>query len=126
MYFLDDRIYMGQFNNGLLDGYGEFLWPDGKKYFGYYKDDNKHGFGIFVWSTNPLKAYIGFWKDGRQHGIGIMVNSNTVKHGLWSEGKKELFFKSTWEMKKHATSEQLIYMKFLQKDISYIVDFFLI
>ena len=30
-----------------MNGYGEFFWKDGKKYFGYYNNDKKNGFGIF-------------------------------------------------------------------------------
>ena len=92
IYFMDDRIYMGQLKNGLMNGYGEFFWSDGKKYIGFYQDDNKHGFGIFLWSSNPLKVYIGFWSQGKQNGAGIMVNGKTSKYGLWNDGKKEVFF----------------------------------
>jgi len=34
-----------------MDGYGEFIWKDGKKYVGYYKNDKKHGFGIYYWES---------------------------------------------------------------------------
>ncbi len=125
MYFLDERVYLGQFKNGLLNGYGEFIWPDGKKYFGFYKDDNKHGFGTFIWSSNPRKVYIGFWVDGKQHGVGIMINGKVVKYGLWNEGKKETFFQSAWQMKNYAKSEQIQYIKFLTKDVTEILNFFM-
>ena len=26
-----------------MDGKGEFTWPDGRKYTGYYSEDKKHG-----------------------------------------------------------------------------------
>jgi hypothetical protein len=32
-----------------MDGYGEFSWPDGRKYVGEYKMDKKNGYGIFEW-----------------------------------------------------------------------------
>lgn len=32
-----------------MDGKGEFLWPDGKKYVGDYKEDKKCGIGSFYW-----------------------------------------------------------------------------
>lgn len=32
-----------------MDGEGEFVWPDGRKYQGNYRDDKKEGFGIFEW-----------------------------------------------------------------------------
>lgn len=32
-----------------MDGKGEFRWPDGRKYTGYYVEDKKHGYGEFEW-----------------------------------------------------------------------------
>jgi hypothetical protein len=32
-----------------MDGTGEFVWPDGRKYVGNYVEDKKHGFGEFEW-----------------------------------------------------------------------------
>ena len=32
-----------------MHGYGEFSWPDGRKYLGEYVDDKKEGKGIFEW-----------------------------------------------------------------------------
>lgn len=32
-----------------MDGKGEFVWPDGRKYNGHYVEDKKHGFGEFEW-----------------------------------------------------------------------------
>ena len=32
-----------------MDGYGTFLWPDGRFYKGDYFNDKKHGKGLFKW-----------------------------------------------------------------------------
>jgi hypothetical protein len=32
-----------------MNGQGEFTWPDGRIFQGYYKDDKKEGYGIFEW-----------------------------------------------------------------------------
>lgn len=32
-----------------MDGEGVFVWPDGRKYHGQYKDDKKEGYGVFEW-----------------------------------------------------------------------------
>ena len=49
-----------------MDGYGEFYWGnEGKKYFGFYKDDLKQGFGVYVWNFDPIEAYMGFWEKGK-------------------------------------------------------------
>ena len=36
--------------NNKLEGKGIFIWPDGRKYDGEYKDDKKDGYGVFEWS----------------------------------------------------------------------------
>ena len=32
-----------------MEGTGVFVWPDGRKYEGEYRDDKKEGKGIFYW-----------------------------------------------------------------------------
>lgn len=32
-----------------MDGRGCFVWLDGRKYTGEYKNDKKHGHGVFDW-----------------------------------------------------------------------------
>ena len=61
-----------------MHGKGEFTWPDGKKYIGNLKknqkiikhifigdyiEDKKEGFGEFYWQDG--KIYKGYWKDGK-------------------------------------------------------------
>jgi len=70
-----------------MHGYGEFLWSEGKKFFGFYKNDKKDGFGIYFWPNN--KFYIGFWKCGKQDGIGKYIKDNNIKYGRWKDGQKE-------------------------------------
>lgn len=45
-----------------MHGYGRYILPDGKRYEGQYKDDQKHGFGIYIWPDGRL--YKGFWQHG--------------------------------------------------------------
>lgn len=30
----DGKMYSGEWKNNLMDGYGEYVWADGKKYIG--------------------------------------------------------------------------------------------
>ena len=50
-----------------MHGYGEFYWNDGKKYFGFFKEDKKEGFGIHCQSNTIF--YNGFWKNGKRDGF---------------------------------------------------------
>lgn len=40
-----------------MNGTGETVWPDNKRYQGEYLDDKKHGQGIFEWGNG--KKYEG-------------------------------------------------------------------
>ena len=47
----------------------------------------KHGSGLFVWPNG--KKYQGQWKEGKQDGVGIyMDNNGTKKYGQWKAGKR--------------------------------------
>ena len=73
-----------------MHGYGEFVWKEGKKYYGFYKNDKKNGFGIYYWPNE--KYYVGFWKDGKQNGLGKYIKGNNIRYGVWKDGKKESWF----------------------------------
>ena len=71
-----------------MEGKGIFLWPDGRKYEGEFKNDKKNGYGEFTSSDG--KKYKGEWKDGKQNGEGELFNpkDNTWKKGIWANGKR--------------------------------------
>jgi len=120
-------------NEGKLDGFGEFLWPKGKKYCGYYKNDKKDGFGIFFWDIQNIKyfdeklpvfknikVYIGFWNEGYMNGVGLKINDGVKKYGLWKNGKKMMWIDSVENAKKYFKNHQKKYLKIMlgnQKDL---------
>ena len=68
-----------------MNGEGVFNWPDGKKYTGMYKDDQKNGHGTFE-MPNGCK-YTGEWLNNKQHGEGVFTLSNgEEKAGTWENG----------------------------------------
>ena len=69
-----------------MNGYGEFFWIDGKKYFGLYKEDKREGFGLHYQPNKYIFA--GFWKDGQKNGLGKYIKGKSVKYGIWKNGKK--------------------------------------
>jgi hypothetical protein len=78
-----------------MDGEGVFVWPDGRKYHGQYKDDKKEGYGVFEWYLtcnfrNDGRKYKGMWKNGKQHGEGEFWHpkENSWKRGIWNDGKR--------------------------------------
>ena len=79
-------------NEGKLDGFGEFLWSEGKKYWGYYKNDKKDGFGIFFWDLQNIRYFIeklsifkninvygGFWEEEDMNGVGLKISDGIIK-----------------------------------------------
>ena len=46
-----------------MDGKGTFNRPDGRNYYGQYKNDKKHGYGIFKWPDGS--EYEGYWGNGK-------------------------------------------------------------
>ena len=52
-----------------------------------YYDDKKQGHGVFVWPDG--RKYNGYWKNGKQEGVGIHQNAKGEnKYGYWSNGKR--------------------------------------
>lgn len=99
-----------------MDGYGEFVWAEGKKYCGFYKDDKKDGFGLYYWHGD--KFFIGFWKEGKQNGFGKYIKGNNIKYGLWKDGKKEKWFEDENDFSRAISPENEKFLALFFKDIN--------
>jgi len=69
--------YMGEWKDGKKHGQGTFTSPDGSRYVGEFKDGKKHGQGTF--SLSGSKIYEGKWKNGKFNGKGTFIFSNGNK-----------------------------------------------
>ena len=110
--FFNGDAYIGQYINGLPEGYGEYIWSNGSNYkgefkqglrygFGCWKKDNtensesyrghyvldlKSGHGIYTWPDN--KFYKGEFFNDKKHGFGELYHKDILKYrGNWAEGK---------------------------------------
>ena len=45
----DGSQYLGEMNNGALDGYGVFVWDNGDLWFGNFKNGQRKGLGIYLY-----------------------------------------------------------------------------
>lgn len=99
-----------------MEGIGIYVWNDGRKYEGQYKDDKKHGFGVYNWADG--RCYEGYWYKGKQHGIGTYVvpKENKMKYGLWEDGKRIEWFDE--DQVSQITRKQLDYTQFFNQSDS--------
>ena len=71
--------YQGEVENGVPNGLGFIIFPDGNKYVGSWKNGKKDGLGTFTWSWGG--KYVGSWKNGE-------VNSQIQGTLTLSDGSK--------------------------------------
>jgi hypothetical protein len=106
-----------------MDGYGEFSWKDGNRYYGYYVSDKKEGFGVFHW-PNSEKVFVGFWKNGKQEGVGKKLAVGKVKYCYWKNGKIFKDYDGLEMAINELTKQQLVYSKFLYNEIDDLLEYF--
>ncbi|XP_060786136.1 alsin isoform X2 [Neoarius graeffei] len=70
---LKDATYTGRWLSGKPHGSGTLKWPDGRVYYGTFKNGLEDGFGDCMMpnkSFNRYDRYKGHWKEGKMHGFG--------------------------------------------------------
>ena len=83
--------YIGQINpnTGNLDGKGIYIWNNGTKYIGNWKDGCMHGEGILIDSNNNLIFQGNYYKNKR-YGKGLFaINDNEYYEGEFFDDKME-------------------------------------
>ena len=85
----DGSKYEGAFKDGKPSGQGTLTSPGWYNYVGQWKNDKFHGHGTLTWSNGD--KYEGEWKDGRRNGQGILSYSvpccGQKYRGEWKNGK---------------------------------------
>jgi hypothetical protein len=81
-----NRTYYGEFSDCKINGQGIWVWEDGLRTEGQYKDGLQHGFGSTVYPDGG--KYIGEFKDDRYHGQGKLTFPDTDKAWGWEENEK--------------------------------------
>ena len=70
-------VYKGEVENGVPNGLGILIDPDGIKYVGEWIHRWKNGQGTFTWSDGG--EYVGSWKNGtRWNGTFYDKNGNII------------------------------------------------
>ncbi len=74
----DDKYKGGTSSENVLHGYGEYLWADGQKYCGEWKNDKRTGLGVYFYPNN--NRYEGQLFDSKHHGYGVFYLENESKY----------------------------------------------
>ena len=79
------------FINGVANGKGQKIYPNGDSYQGNFKDNLFSGKGTFVYGMSSEKwsgdKYIGDFESGNRHGTGTYTQLNGVTYvGEWRHG----------------------------------------
>ncbi len=70
------------------DGYGVYVWDDGERYEGEWKNGKKHGFGTYFY--NKQSIYSGTWKNGQKYYFGTYYwPDGDFFMGLYKDGKSK-------------------------------------
>ena len=68
------------------DGQGTFIYDNGDKYVGEFKDGRRHGQGTFTAADGD--KYVGEWRDGERHGRGTASFPNGNQYvGEWKDDR---------------------------------------
>jgi len=63
-----------------------YLWENGTKYMGEWKDGKRHGQGTMTYHDGS--KFVGKWKDGRKNGQGTETYPSGRKYeGEWKNNK---------------------------------------
>lgn len=82
-----DNKYVQQTANGCLsgdctNGYGIYLFDDGRKYLGTFKNGEPHAQGTVFYPDGA--KYVGSWKGKQRNGEGTLFSTNGfIQEGAW-------------------------------------------
>lgn len=83
--FDDGSYYSGDWENGIMHGYGMMHYVDGGKYYGNWANNLRHGEGDMTYSNRT--TYSGEWKYDKPNGYGSReVEDGTIYDGDWLDG----------------------------------------
>lgn len=82
----DGSTWYGELDSqGLLSGYGTWIWPNGDRYDGYCSHGYLNGQGTYAWANGEF--YEGTWFNGLQHGHGVIIRPDGTRiEGNWNQG----------------------------------------
>ena len=84
--FDDGKRFYGEFYNGDISGFGTMVHPSGAKYVGEWKNNKKHGKGSYHYADGGL--FKGSYVNGEKKGWGVRFYITGAKYeGEFAKGK---------------------------------------
>jgi hypothetical protein len=97
------HTYEGDFINGKMDGKGIYKWPEGGEYNGDYVNNIKEGYGVFKWADG--KIFTGPFGNGKPNGKGKLTIDNITINCEFKDGKFKGNLKEILKFKKMESKE---------------------
>lgn len=84
------EVYVGEFEFGKFNGYGELVCSDGSFHKGFWKDGMKWGKGVFL-DSGSQRLFKGEWREGKLTGlVWVYLLSNNIKVATLVDAKGTL------------------------------------
>ncbi|ESL12235.1 hypothetical protein TRSC58_00001 [Trypanosoma rangeli SC58] len=83
----DGHVYRGEWVNSVYNGTGTYLLPNGGKYEGQWVNGCEHGRGTMTYFNGD--TYTGEWRNGNKHGVGTYTSASLQYEGEWCFGAIE-------------------------------------
>ncbi len=78
--------YIGEFKDGLPHGRGVYHSKNGNIYNGQWSKSKRHGYGTFKWVSGD--TYIGEYANNKRHGMGTYIFADgTEQKAEWKHGR---------------------------------------
>jgi hypothetical protein len=85
--YSDGDKYIGEFKDGEQHALGTYTWLNGEKYVGQFLNDKKNGQGTYTWPDGS--KYVGQFLNDEESGQGTHTWPNGSKYvGQWLNGKQ--------------------------------------
>ena len=83
--------YIGEWKNGLREGFGIYKYNNGDKYMGKWKNNLEEGDGRYIYNNGDI--YDGNYKEGKREGKGLLKynkqKDNIIQfYGEWKNDKR--------------------------------------
>lgn len=86
--FVNKYENLGCLEGDCYEGYGIYVWEDGTRYEGNFKEGQRSGEGTYYYSTGA--KYVGNQVNGNRHGFGTYYDPSGGKYsGEWVNDEKE-------------------------------------